>query len=74
MQFSTVAGLHPAMQAEPGDRMSGHHSASTQFTGPTTPEDFLADRQRMWSGFTGATLAGIIFMVVLLIAMAVFLL
>ena len=41
---------------------------------PTTPEAFLADRQRMWSTFTGATLAGIIFVVLLLIGMAVFLL
>jgi hypothetical protein len=54
--------------------MSGHHGTNPQFTGPTTPEAFLADRQRMWSGFTGATLAGIIFVVLLLIGMAVFLL
>ena len=53
--------------------MSGHHT-STQATGPVTPEAFLADRQRFWSGFTHATLAGIIFMVVLLVGMAVFLL
>ena len=53
--------------------MSGH-SASTHIDAPTTPEAFLADRQRMWSGFTGATLAGIIFIVVLLVGMAVFLL
>jgi hypothetical protein len=54
--------------------MSGHHTTSSPFTGPTTPEAFLADRQRMWSSFTGATLAGIIFVIVLLVAMAVFLL
>ncbi len=54
--------------------MSGHHSANTQFTGPTTPEAYLADRQRMWSGFTGAAMAGTIFVVLLLIGMAVFLL
>jgi hypothetical protein len=62
------------MQAKPGDRMSGHHSASTHYTGPTTPEAYLADRQRMWSGFTHAALAGIIFVVLLLVGMAVFLL
>lgn len=54
--------------------MSGHHSTSTHFTGPTTPEAYLADRQRMWSSFTGAAMAGTIFVVLLLIAMAVFLL
>ncbi|MGA3402632.1 MAG: hypothetical protein ABSC95_25780 [Acetobacteraceae bacterium] len=54
--------------------MSGHHGTNTQFTGPTTPEAFLADRQRMWSGFTGAAMAGTIFVALLLIAMAVFLL
>jgi hypothetical protein len=54
--------------------MSGHHGASTQYTGPTTPEAYFADRERMWSGFTHATLAGVIFVTLLLIAMAVFLL
>ncbi len=54
--------------------MSGHHSASTQATGPVTPDAFLADRQGMWSGFTHATVIGVIFVVLLLIAMAVFLL
>ncbi len=53
--------------------MSGH-SVSRQDDIPTTPEAFFADRQRMWSTFTGATLAGIIFVVLLLIGMAVFLL
>jgi hypothetical protein len=52
--------------------MSGH-SASHQADIPTTPEAFLADRQRMWSTFTGATLAGIITVVVILVGMAVFL-
>jgi hypothetical protein len=47
---------------------------STTFHGPETPDAFLADRQRFWSGFTNFTLGGIIFMVLLLIAMAVFLL
>jgi hypothetical protein len=54
--------------------MSGHHGASTHYTGPTTPEAYFADRQRMWSGFTHATTAGVIFVVLLLVGMAVFLL
>jgi hypothetical protein len=47
---------------------------SSIFSGPETPEALLADRQRTWSAFTGATTGGIIFMVLLLIAMGVFLL
>jgi hypothetical protein len=39
-----------------------------------TPEAFLADRQAFWSGFTKFTLACVIFIVLLLIGMAVFLL
>jgi hypothetical protein len=62
------------MPAKPGDRMSGHQSASTQFDGPTTPEAYLADRQQMWSTFTSAAIVGAIFVAVLLIGMAVFLL
>jgi hypothetical protein len=54
--------------------MSGHHSTTPQFTGPTTPEAYFADRQRMWSSFTGAAIAGAIFVALLLIGMAVFLL
>jgi hypothetical protein len=54
--------------------MSGQHGTNQPYTGPTTPEAYLADRQRMWSGFTGATTGGVIFVVLLLIAMAVFLL
>ncbi len=54
--------------------MSGHQSASTQFDGPTTPEAYLADRQQMWSTFTSAAIVGAIFVAVLLIGMAVFLL
>jgi hypothetical protein len=54
--------------------MSGHHGTPTPSTAPTTPEAYLADRQRMWAGFTGAAMAGTIFVVLLLIAMAVFLL
>lgn len=46
---------------------------STTFNGPETPEALLADRQRVWQGFTTATTWGVIVMVVLLILMAVFL-
>jgi hypothetical protein len=62
------------MHVKPGDRMSGHQSTSTQSASPVTPEAYLADRQRMWSGFTGAAIVGVIFVAVLLIAMAEFLL
>jgi hypothetical protein len=47
---------------------------STIFSGPETEEALLADRQRVWGAFTSATTGGIIFMVLLLIAMGVFLL
>jgi hypothetical protein len=47
---------------------------STTFRGPETPEAFLADRQRFWNFFTNANLFGVIFMVILLVGMAVFLL
>jgi len=52
--------------------MAEHHS--TVFHGPETPEAFLADRQRFWEAWTHFTLGSVIFLVVLLIAMAVFLL
>lgn len=49
-----------------------------QDTHPTQGADidaaFLADRQRFWSGFTGFTMAAVAAVVVLLIAMAIFLL
>lgn len=47
---------------------------STTFNGPETPEALLADRERTWGAFTGATVGSVIFMVVLLVLMAVFLL
>lgn len=47
---------------------------STAFTGPETQEAFLADRQRFWAGFGKFTLWMVIFIVLLLIGMAVFLL
>ena len=40
--------------------------------GPATPEAFVADRQRMWSGFTQLVFYGVIALVVLLILMALF--
>lgn len=47
---------------------------TARYTGPETIEALTADRQKMWSSFTSATTGGVIFMVVLLVAMAVFLL
>lgn len=46
---------------------------STTFRGPETPDALIADRERMWSTFTGATTAGVVAMIVLLILMAIFL-
>ena len=45
----------------------------TVFRGPSTPEAFLADRQRFWEGWTHFTLGSLIFIILLLIFMAVFL-
>lgn len=53
--------------------MSGH-TATTPTNLPTTSEALFADRQRMWAGFTNAAFWGLVFVVLLLIAMAVFLL
>ena len=52
--------------------MASH--ATARYTGPDTIEALTADRQRMWSGFTTATAGAVVFMAVLLIGMAVFLL
>jgi hypothetical protein len=52
--------------------MASHGTA--RYTGPETIEAFTADRRRMWAGFTAATTGTIIFMALLLIGMAVFLL
>lgn len=49
-------------------------TAAHPLTKVETPDAFLADRQRFWSGFTHFTLGCTIFIVVLLILMAVFLL
>jgi hypothetical protein len=47
---------------------------NTRFTGPDSMEALIEDRQKMWNGFTGATVGVVIFMIVLLTGMAVFLL
>lgn len=47
---------------------------NTRFTGPESIDALVADRQRMWSGFTGATMGLVVFIAVLLVGMAVFLL
>jgi hypothetical protein len=52
--------------------MASHGTA--RYTGPETIEALTADREKMWATFTSATTGAIIFMVVLLIGMAWFLL
>jgi hypothetical protein len=52
--------------------MSSH--GTPRYTEPETMEGLIADRQRMWHGFTNATVGVVVFLVVLLIGMAVFLL
>jgi hypothetical protein len=52
--------------------MSSH--ASARPTEPETMEGLIADRQKMWHGFTNATIGVVVFMAILLIGMAVFLL
>ncbi|HTI82850.1 MAG TPA: hypothetical protein VL614_20550 [Acetobacteraceae bacterium] len=54
--------------------MSDHTATTHPVTQEETPEAFLADRERFWSGFTHFTLGSTIFIVVLLILMAIFLL
>jgi len=51
--------------------MAEHSSVDT---GPQTQEAFLADRERFLHGFTRFTLGVVIFLVLLLVGMAVFLL
>jgi hypothetical protein len=48
--------------------------APARYTGPETIEALTADREKMWHGFTNATVGVVIFMVVLLVSLAVFLL
>jgi len=52
--------------------MATHSTAP--YTGPETIEALTEDRLRMWSGFTSAIVAATVFVIVLLIGMAVFLL
>ncbi len=52
--------------------MASHGTA--RYTGPETIEALTADRERMWAGFTNATTGTVIFMIVLLVGMAFFLL
>ncbi len=54
--------------------MSEHSHAAPPPSQAETPEAFLADRQSFWNGFTQFTLWSVIFLIVLLVAMAVFLL
>ena len=46
---------------------------NTVFRGPETQEAFYADKLQFWGGVNKASVGTIIFMVLLLIAMAVFL-
>ena len=45
---------------------------STVFRGPTTQEAFYAEKLRFWGGINKATIGTVIFLVLLLIAMALF--
>ena len=54
--------------------MSEHSHAAPAPMHAETPEAFLADRQRFWSGFTHFTLGMVILIVLILVGMAVFLL
>jgi hypothetical protein len=49
-----------------------HHP--TVFRGPDSQEAFLADKLRFWGGVNKAIVGTIIFMILLLVGMAVFLL
>jgi hypothetical protein len=52
--------------------MASH--GTSRFTGPETIEALTADREKMWESFTSATTGTVIFMIVLLVGMAFFLL
>ena len=54
--------------------MSEHSAIPSRNAGGETPEAFLADRQSFWNGFTKFTLWSVIFVVVVLVLMAIFLL
>ena len=50
------------------------HAPSTSPLHPVTEEAFLADRMSFFSSFTSAPTGSVIFMVVLMVLMAIFLL
>jgi hypothetical protein len=52
--------------------MASH--GTTHYTGPETIEAVTADKEKMWATFTSATTGTVVFMVVLLVGMAFFLL
>ncbi|HEX3399113.1 MAG TPA: hypothetical protein VHT74_02175 [Acetobacteraceae bacterium] len=54
--------------------MSDHSATVPATSQDETPEAFLADRQVFWNGFTRFTLWVAIFIILLLVGMAVFLL
>jgi hypothetical protein len=54
--------------------MSEHSPAVRPPMLTETPEAFLADRQRFWNSFTHFTLGSVIFIILLLVGMAIFLL
>lgn len=54
--------------------MADHGTITHPVTTATSPDALFEDRQRFWGGFMNATLGMIIFMIVLLVCMAVFLL
>lgn len=51
--------------------MASHGTA--RYTGPESIEALTADREKMWATFTSVTTGSVIFMIVLLVGMAVFL-
>jgi hypothetical protein len=54
--------------------MSEHSHVVDPTSRAETPDAFLADRQRFWTGFTHFTLGTVIVAVLVLVGMAVFLL
>jgi hypothetical protein len=48
--------------------------SDTTSAAPVTEEALLAERQRFWGGFTTATFAAVVFIAIVLILMAIFLL
>jgi hypothetical protein len=52
--------------------MADHGMA--RYDGPESIEALTQDRERMWSGFTSAVVAAVVFVILVLIGMGVFLL